>query len=182
MALESSLLPVPSEIVMPFSGYLASTGRFHLLLAATAGAIGCNIGSTFIYWLGATGGRAFAEKWGPYILITRAKLDRVDRYFERWGSATIFFTRLLPMIPVVVSFPAGIARMNIWKFELYTFAGCWIWCFALSWLGFAFGRAWKSQPWVKSAIHYFDVAIIIAVVLALTWLGWRLARRKPREA
>jgi membrane protein DedA with SNARE-associated domain len=180
MALESSCLPIPSEIVMPFAGYLASTGRFHLLLVAIAGAVGCNIGSTFIYYLGATGGRALVEKWGHYLFLTPAKLDRVDRYFARWGSETVFFSRLLPMIPVVVSFPAGIARMPMWKFQIYTFAGCFIWCFVLAWLGFEFGRAWQSTPWVKSAMHGFNIAMVIVVTLALAWFAWRFWRgRRP---
>lgn len=176
MALESACLPVPSEVVMPFSGYLASTGRFNLLLVVTAGAIGCNIGSTFIYWLGVTGGRAFVEKWGSCVFISQAKLDRMDRYFERYGAITVFFARLLPMVPVIVSFPAGIARMNIWKFQFYTFAGTWIWCFILALLGFQFGLAWKSQIWVREAIHYLDIAVVTGLVLAVAWLVWRRRR------
>ena len=180
MMLESFCLPVPSEVVLPFAGYLASTGRFNLLLAVTAAAIGCNIGSTALYYLGATGGRKAAEKWGQAIFLTRARLDRVDRYFERYGAATIFLARLLPMIPVIVSFPAGIARMRMWKFQLYTFAGCWLWCFALAWLGFAFGRAWQTSPWLKTAMHDFNLAMLAVLAIAVVWMAlkWRRSARQ----
>ena len=178
MMLESACLPVPSEIVMPFSGYLASTGRFDLLLAVTVGAIGCNIGSTFVYTLGATGGRQAAKKWGHYIFLTDEKLNRVDRYFQRYGAPTIFFARLLPMIPVVVSFPAGIARMPMWKFQIYTFAGCWLWCGVLALSGYEFGTTWQSNPWVRSATHWFNIAVVVFVALGLAWLMLRKWRNR----
>ncbi|HEY2032336.1 MAG TPA: DedA family protein [Rhizomicrobium sp.] len=182
MALESSLLPVPSEIVMPFAGYLASTGRFHLIWAALAGALGCNIGSTLTYYAGAKGGRALVEKYGRYVLLTPKKIDRVERYFHRWGGVTIFVTRLMPLLPVVVSLPAGFARMPMWKFQLYTFIGCFIWCLGLAALGYEFGLAWKSQPWIKSAIHYLDIAIVAAIVLAAGWLAWRWLRAASKQS
>jgi len=176
MALESSLLPIPSEIVMPFAGYLASQGRFHLIGAAAVGALGCNIGSTLIYYIGAIGGRALIDRYGRYIFLTKTKVDRVERYFQRWGGITIFVTRMMPLLPVVVSLPAGFARMPIWKFELYTFAGCFLWCLLLATLGYEFGLAWQSQPWVKAAIHWLDIALVAAVVLAIVWIAWRWRR------
>jgi membrane protein DedA with SNARE-associated domain len=181
MALESSLLPIPSEIVMPFAGYLASQGRFHLVLAAAAGALGCNIGSTVIYYIGAIGGRALIDRYGHYVFLTKAKVDRVERYFQRWGGVTIFVTRLMPLLPVVVSLPAGFARMNIWKFELYTFAGCFLWCLALAALGYEFGLAWQSQPWVRAAIHWFNIALVVAIVVFLAWIVWRWRSRKSEN-
>lgn len=179
MALESSLIPVPSEIVMPFAGYLASQGRFHLVWAALAGALGCNIGSTIIYYVGALGGRALVNKYGRFVLLTKSKIDRVERYFRRWGGMTIFVARLMPFLPVVVSLPAGFARMNMWQFQLYTFAGCFFWCLALAVLGYEFGLTWQSQPWVKEAIHGLDIALVAAVVLGLAWLAYRFL--KPRR-
>jgi membrane protein DedA with SNARE-associated domain len=173
MALESSLLPVPSEIVMPFAGYLASQGRFHLILAGLAGAVGCNIGSTIIYYIGAIGGRALIDRHGHYLFLTKAKVDRVERYFRRWGGITIFLVRMMPLLPVVVSLPAGFARMNIWKFQLYTFAGCFLWCLTLAALGYEFGLTWQSQPWVKEAIHWFNIALVAAIVLFLAGIVWR---------
>ena len=178
MALESSLLPVPSEIVMPFAGYLASQGRFHLVLAALAGAAGCNIGSTIIYYIGAIGGRALVDRHGHYIFLSKAKIDRVERYFHRWGGITILVARMMPLLPVVVSLPAGFARMNIWKFQLYTFAGCFLWCLTLASLGYEFGLAWKSLPWVKDAIHWLNIAFVAAIVLVAAWIVWRWRLRK----
>jgi membrane protein DedA with SNARE-associated domain len=182
MALESSLLPVPSEIVMPFAGYLASQGRFHLVLAALAGAAGCNIGSTLIYYIGAIGGRALIDRHGHYLFLTKAKVDRVERYFRRWGGITIFLVRMMPLLPVVVSLPAGFARMPLWKFQLYTFAGCFLWCLALAALGYEFGLAWQSHPWVKAAIHWFNIAVVAAIVLGATWIVWRWRLRKKESS
>lgn len=181
MALESSLLPVPSEIVMPFAGYLASQGRFHLVLAALAGAAGCNIGSTIIYYIGVIGGRALVDRHGHYIFLSKAKIDRVERYFHRWGGITILVARMMPLLPVVVSLPAGFARMNIWKFELYTFAGCFLWCLTLASLGYEFGLAWKSLPWVKDAIHWLNIAFVAAIVLVAAWIVWRWRLRKKES-
>jgi membrane protein DedA with SNARE-associated domain len=178
MALESSLLPVPSEVVMPFAGYLASTGRFHLVWAAVAGAVGCNIGSTIIYYAGAWGGRALVEKHGHFVFLNTAKLERVERYFQRWGGITILVARMMPLLPVVISLPAGFARMRLWQFQLYTFIGSFLWCLALAALGFEFGLAWQSQPWVRHAIHWLDVALVIAIVAALAWIAWRFVSRR----
>lgn len=167
------MMPIPSEIVMPFSGYLASQGRFALIWAALAGALGCNIGSTVIYYVGAIGGRAMVEKYGRYVFLTEAKINRVEHYFGRWGGITIFVARLMPFLPVVVSLPAGFARMPMWKFQIYTFAGCFIWCFVLAWLGFEFGRAWQSTPWVKNAMHGFNLAVVVVLGLLIAWFAWR---------
>jgi membrane protein DedA with SNARE-associated domain len=181
MALESSLIPIPSEIVMPFAGYLAATGRFHLIWTALAGALGCNIGSTVIYYVGAQGGRRFVETYGAYFFLTRQKIDRVEAYFRRWGGVTLLVTRMMPLLPVVVSLPAGFARMPMWKFQLYTFIGCFIWCLGLAALGYEFGLAWKDQPWIKIATHWLDVALVAAIVLGLGWLAWRLFFAKKRD-
>jgi membrane protein DedA with SNARE-associated domain len=112
MAVESACIPIPSEIIMPFSGYLASTGRFDLLLAATAGAVGCNLGSTVAYAIGRYGGRPLVERWGSYILISRRDLDDADRFFARYGGIAVLAGRLLPVIRTFIALPAGIARLS----------------------------------------------------------------------
>lgn len=173
MALESACLPVPSEIVMPFSGFLASTGRFNLPIVATAGAVGCSIGSTATYLAGAFGGRRFLEKWGRYFLVDESKLNRFEIYFQRFGAATIFLCRLLPMLPAFISFPAGVAKMPFGKFLIYTFCGTWLWCFALAFAGFEFGKAWASNPIVRNAIHALDGAILLLAAALIAWLAWR---------
>ncbi len=158
---------------MPFAGYLASTGRFNLIWTAVAGALGCNAGSTVVYYVGAVGGRPFAEKYGRYFFLTRRKIEKVEDYFHRWGGVTLLVTRMLPLLPVIVSLPAGFARMPMWKFQLYTAIGCFIWCFGLAWLGYAFGLAWRSQAWVRAAIHGIDIALVAGIALGLAWLVWR---------
>ena len=125
MAIESACIPLPSELIMPFAGYLVSTGRFDLFLAATAGAIGCNLGSIVAYEVGKRGGRPVAERWGRYLLIGADELDAADRFFKRWGPAAVLIGRLLPVIRTFIAFPAGVARMPLIPFHLYTFIGSW---------------------------------------------------------
>jgi membrane protein DedA with SNARE-associated domain len=169
MAIESACIPLPSEIIMPFSGYLVSTGRFDLLLVATAGAIGCNIGSSIAYAVGYYGGRPLVEKWGSYILVSRRDLDLVDRFFARFGSITVFISRLLPVVRTFIALPAGIARMPQTKFQLYTFIGSWPWCFALAYVGERLGDRWNSDPALRDLFHRFDAVIVAAIVLLAAW-------------
>jgi membrane protein DedA with SNARE-associated domain len=123
MAIESACIPLPSEIIMPFAGYLVSTGRFDLYLAATAGAIGCNLGSIVAYEVGKRGGRPMAERWGRYVLIGPGELDAADRFFARFGSMAVLIGRLLPVIRSFIAFPAGVARMKLVPFHVYTREG-----------------------------------------------------------
>jgi membrane protein DedA with SNARE-associated domain len=169
MAIESACIPLPSEIIMPFSGYLVSTGRFDLWLVATAGAIGCNVGSTIAYTVGYYGGRPLVEKWGRYILVSRRDLDTVDRFFARFGSVTVFLCRLLPVLRTFIALPAGIARMKMGKFQLYTFIGSWPWCFALAYIGAQLGARWDSDPELRATFHRFDAAIVGVLVIMIVW-------------
>ncbi len=169
MAIESACIPLPSEIIMPFSGYLAFTGRFDLTLAATAGAIGCNVGSTVAYAIGYYGGRPFVEKWGAYVLMSRRDLDYAHRFFTRYGSITVFVSRLLPVIRTFIALPAGIAGMSQSKFQIYTFLGSWIWCYALAYIGFKLGERWNSDPLFKEVLHRFDGLVVAAMVLGIAW-------------
>ena len=180
MAIESACIPLPSEVIMPFSGYLASTGRFSLLLVATAGAVGCNLGSTLAYAVGAYGGRPAVERWGHYILLSRSELDRVDGYFERFGTATVLIGRLLPVVRTFVSLPAGIARMPFWKFQIYTFVGSWPWCFLLAYVGVKLGQAWETNPALKRVMHSLDIVVIAVILIAAGWYGRRLWRNRSR--
>jgi len=169
MAIESACIPLPSEIIMPFSGYLVSTGRFDLLLVATAGALGCNLGSTIAYLVGYYGGRPLVEKWGGYVLVGRQDLALVDRFFARYGSATVFISRLLPVVRTFIALPAGIARMSQIKFQIYTFVGSWPWCFALAYVGLKLGERWDSDPSLRETIHRFDAVIVVAIAVAILW-------------
>jgi membrane protein DedA with SNARE-associated domain len=183
MAIESACIPLPSEVIMPFSGYLVSTGRFDLVLAATAGALGCNLGSIFAYELGKRGGRPAIERWGRYVLMGPAELDAADRFFARWGSAAVLIGRLLPVIRSFIAFPAGMARMPLAKFHVYTFVGSWPWCFGLAWVGMALGDKWNSDPRLRAAFHQADaliVALLVLAAIAYLWHRLRGGRRGPR--
>ena len=176
MAIESAGIPLPSEVIMPFAGYLASVGRFSLFGAATAGAIGCNIGSTVAYLVAARGGRPAIERWGPYILVRPVELERAEQFFARYGAVTVFIGRLLPVVRTFISFPAGLARMPMLKFQIYSFLGSWPWCLALAYAGFVLGARWYSDPTFRTLFHRFD-ALIVAVLLAgfawFVWSRWR---------
>jgi membrane protein DedA with SNARE-associated domain len=169
MAIESACIPLPSEIIMPFSGYLVSTGRFDLLLVATAGALGCNVGSTVAYMVGYYGGRPLVEKWGAYVLVSRQDLAWVDGFFARFGSITVFVSRLLPVVRTFIALPAGIARMPQAKFQLYTFLGSWPWCYALAYVGMRLGERWNSDPELRAFMHRFDAVIVVVILLAAIW-------------
>jgi membrane protein DedA with SNARE-associated domain len=177
MAIESACIPLPSEIIMPFAGYLAGTGRFSLVLAATAGALGCNLGSTLAYAVGARGGRKLVERWGRYVLLDRAELDRADRFFHRFGGPAVFIARLLPFVRTFIALPAGIARMPQLPFQIYTFVGSWLWCYALAYVGFFLGARWATDPTLRNVLHRADLAIVGLVVLGIVWFVWRHFRR-----
>lgn len=177
MAIESACIPIPSEIIMPFSGYLASTGRFNLLLVATAGAVGCNIGSTVAYMVGRYGGRPLVERWGSYILVSRRDLDDADRFFARYGGLAVLAARLLPVIRTFIALPAGIARLPQLKFQIYTFVGSWPWCFALAYVGYKLGQRWNTDPRLQAVMRRFDLVVLAVIVLGAAWYVWRHFRR-----
>ena len=172
MAFESACVPLPTEVIMPFAGYLVSRGEFTLFAAATMGALGCNIGSTVAYVVAAKGGRKAIEQWGAYVLIRPVELDRAERFFARYGAVTVFVGRLLPVVRTFIAFPAGLARMPIIKFQVYTFLGSWPWCFALAYVGFVLGQRWHSDPTFRDLFHEFDTVIATALLAGLGWFVW----------
>ena len=169
MAIESACIPLPSEIIMPFSGYLVYTGRFNLWLVGVAGAFGCVVGSLAAYWAGMHGGRPLIEKYGRYVLISRHDLDLADRWFDRFGEIIVLASRLLPVIRTFIAFPAGVARMDLKKFVIYTFAGSLPWCIGLAYVGQKLGKEWDTNPTLKTLFHRFDFVIGIVIVLAAVW-------------
>ncbi len=184
MAIESACIPLPSEVIMPFSGALtvpviaSQYGReaFHLLWVATAGALGCNQGSLIAYEVGAFGGRPLVERYGSYIFLSKSELDIADRFFARYGSVTVLISRMLPVIRTFIALPAGIARMPRARFHIYTFAGSWPWCLGLAWVGFKLGERWDSDPRLKIWFHRFDAVIggvILVAVVAFIWTRWK---------
>jgi membrane protein DedA with SNARE-associated domain len=173
MAIESACIPLPSEIIMPFSGYLVSRGEMNLWGVGVAGAVGCVLGSLVAYWVGVYGGRPMIEKYGKYILLSRHDLDLADRWFSRYGEAIVFVSRLLPAIRTFIAFPAGVARMNLTRFVIYTFAGSLPWCIALAYVGQKLGEKWDQDPTLRTWFHRFDFVIGILIVVAVAWWIWR---------
>ena len=164
MAIESACVPLPSEVIMPFSGYLAASGRFDLNLVAIAGAVGCLLGSYAAYFAGASGGRRLLLSYGRYILIAPHEVELADRFFDRWGSHAVFISRLLPVVRTFIALPAGVARMRLLPFTIYTLLGSYIWCFALAWAGMKLGQNWDH---LGPYFHRFDGAIAVLLVVGV---------------
>jgi membrane protein DedA with SNARE-associated domain len=173
MAIESACIPLPSEIIMPFSGYLVSKGEMNLWAVGIAGAVGCVLGSLVAYWVGSYGGRPLIEKYGRYVLVSRHDLDMADRWFATHGEIIVFVSRLLPAIRTFIAFPAGVARMNLNRFVIYTFAGSLPWCLGLAYVGQKLGEKWNQDDTLKTWFHRFDFLIGIAAVLVIGWWIWR---------
>ena len=194
MAIESCCIPLPSEIVMPIAGILLSQGTvqkhlpgtspsfplwLNLLLIAFSGSIGCLIGSIAAYGIGYAGGRPLMLKYGRYVLISQHDADLADRFFLRWGSATAFFSRLLPVVRTYISLPAGITKMPFAKFCMYTFLGSFPWCVLLAYVGTVLGN---NLDKLSPIFHSLDVVILVLVVLLAVLYVWRHIRndRKAR--
>jgi membrane protein DedA with SNARE-associated domain len=181
MAIESACIPLPSEVIMPFSGSLVASGRFDLNLVAIAGAVGCLLGSYVAYFVGAYGGRRFLERYGRWVLIAPHELAAADRFFERWGSPAVFLSRMLPVVRTFIAFPAGVARMRLMPFTIYTLAGSYIWCLALAYAGFKLGQHWKE---LGPYFHRFDTAIGLLLVIGAALLLYNRIkgmRATPRQ-
>ncbi len=168
MAIESACIPFPSEIIMPFAGFIVSEGKMTLWGITLAGALGNLIGSLIAYIVGMVGGRPFLEKYGRYLLITRQKLKLADEWFVRYGDKAIFFSRMMPVIRTFISLPAGIARMDLMKFVIYTFAGALPWCLLLGWLGVILGPQWHI---LRRYFHILDIIVIGGIIgLIIYWI------------
>jgi membrane protein DedA with SNARE-associated domain len=167
MAIESACIPLPSEVIMPFSGFLVASGRFNLQIVAIMGAIGCLLGSYVAYYVGAHGGRRFIERYGRYLLIAPHELEAADRFFERWGSLAVFLSRMLPVIRTFIAFPAGVSRMKLLPFTIYTLLGSYIWCLVLAYAGMKLGQHWDE---LAPYFHRFDAVIAIVLVLGIAVL------------
>ena len=178
MGIESAGIPLPSEIIMPFAGYVVYLGRFNLFWAATAGALGCNAGSAVAYWIGAKGGRPLVERYGNWVLMSHNDLDRMTYFFEKYGSITVLVARLLPVVRTFIAFPAGIAKMAQVRFHVYTFIGSWPWCFALAYAGMKLGQKWHSDPRFEQWFHRFHLVVELALAAALVWFVWTHLNRK----
>lgn len=170
MGIESACIPLPSEIIMPFAGYLVSIGKMNLYLAALAGAIGCNIGSELAYWIGATGGRTLIYRYGRYVLVAPHEVEQAEKWFNKYGDIAVFVARLLPIVRTFIAFPAGMAKMKRVKFHVYTFVGSYPWCLMLAWVGMKTGQAWddKNSP-LRSVLHKADLVIVVVCLVVFIW-------------
>ena len=183
MAIESACIPLPSEIIMPLAGWLLVSsqgfGIGYVVLAGVLGAVGNVIGSLIAYWVGARGGLPFLNRYGKYVLLSRQDIEMSSRWFDRYGEVIVFFSRLLPAVRTFISLPAGIARMNIGKFIIYSFAGAFPWSVALAYGGYVLGQNWER---IREFMRPFDIPIIIIVVLLIAILIWLHVRRAGRQA
>ena len=178
MAIESACIPLPSEVIMPFAGYLAYKGQLTLFglgaghpvaqiwIAGIFGALGCNLGSIPAYEVGAWGGRRAVERYGRYIWLHTGHLDQAERFFARFGKWAIFIGRLLPVVRTFIALPAGIAKMDRTRFHIYTFVGSLPWCLALAWIGYKLGEKWNT---LGAYFHKLDAVIVVLIVAGVTW-------------
>jgi membrane protein DedA with SNARE-associated domain len=173
MAIQSACIPLPSEIIMPVAGYALALGHAHaqiqLILLATIGSIGANLGSIPAYWVGARGGRPMIERYGSYILLSKRDLDLADRFFAHYGSITVLVGRLLPIVRTFIALPAGIAKMNQLRFHIYTFIGSWPWCYALAYLGMKLGNRFNTDPRFKEFFHRFHLGVEAVILVGVVW-------------
>ena len=190
MAIESACIPLPSEVIMPFAGYLAFKGQLTFIglgadnpvaqiwIAGFFGAIGCNLRSIPAYEVGAWGGRRAVEKYGRYIWLHTGHLDQAERFFARFGTWAIFIGRLLPVIRTFIALPAGIAKMDRTRFHLYTFAGSLPWCLGLAWVGFKLGEKWNT---LGAYFHKLDAVIAVVILAGVAWFVYDHVKNRQKD-
>ncbi len=178
MLVESAGIPMPSEVIMPFSGFLVADGRMNFWVVTIIGAFGNLAGSLLAYWIGYKGGRPLIEKYGRYILISKHDLDLADRWFKSYGNAAAFFGRMLPIVRTYISFPAGIAEMDIKKFSIYTFLGALPWCAVLTYAGVKMGNNWEL---IREKLHNFDLLVTALIIIFIVLYVWRHLKHLKNE-
>ncbi|HEY8730835.1 MAG TPA: DedA family protein [Candidatus Limnocylindria bacterium] len=183
MAVESAAIPIPSELILPFAGFSVARGIPEPLTAApwsywgavAAGVIGNTLGSLVAYAIGAYGGRPLLERYGRYVLISMHDLDVAERHFKRWGDATVFFSRMLPIVRTFISVPAGIARMRLWRFVTFSVLGAIPWVMLLVWGGMVLGEHWAD---IKHSLNGLDYIVTAGLVAAVGLFVWRHLRTR----
>jgi membrane protein DedA with SNARE-associated domain len=194
MAIESACIPLPSEIIMPFAGYLVIAGGVNnapffnfggtqttIFVVGMLGAFGCLVGSIVAYAVGLYGGRPFLNKYGKYILISHHDMDLADKFFNKYGEIGIFLSRLMPVVRTFISLPAGIAKMNFWKFSFYSMLGSIPWCWALAWVGWRVGSQASDIVTYKEGLkhslgkwlHLVDAIILLLLIAVFVWYVMR---------
>jgi Uncharacterized membrane-associated protein len=176
MALESACIPIPSEAILPFGGYLSYTGRLNLFWMIMMGTLGGTVGSIGAYYLGKFGGRPLVEKYADKLKLSKSHLEKSDEYFNKYGEKIVFYSRLLPIIRTFISLPAGISKMDFKKFTIYTFLGSLIWSVVLGYAGYKMGENWTAmRPW----FHIADIAFVVFVV---GFIIYKLLGKKTQNA
>jgi membrane protein DedA with SNARE-associated domain len=173
MGLESMCIPLPSEVIMPFAGFVVWMGELTLIGVTLAGTAGCLAGSLVAYFVGAYGGLPLLERYGKYVLIRKRELDRAHGWFERYGEVTVFVSRVLPIVRTFISLPAGVARMDVKKFSLYTVLGSLPWCFGLAYVGVLLGPHWAD---LEALFRYLDFVVIAGIVILVAYLIYHRKR------
>ncbi len=177
MAIESACIPLPSEIIMPLSGWMLiadkGLGVEYVVLAGLCGAVGNVIGSVIAYWVGAWGGRPFLHRYGKYVLVSHHDIEVADRWFDRYGDRIVFLSRLLPAVRTFISFPAGIAKMKMGKFLLYSFLGSFPWSVGLAYGGYLLGQNWER---IREVMRPFDIPILVIFLALVAFFIWRRLR------
>ena len=182
MAIQSACVPLPSEVIMPFAGAVLAHGQAQLILLATIASLASNVGSIPAYWVGARGGRPMVERYGSYLLLSRHDLDRVDQFFVRFGSFAVLIGRMLPIIRTFIAFPAGVAKMNLVRFHVYTFLGSWPWCYALAYFGMRLGDSFRTNPRFKEVFGRFHVGVELLIVAGFVWFVWTHWKNRIRTS
>ena len=190
MTAESACIPIPSEIVVPYGGFLAAQGYTELWMVITVATVANLIGSSIAYAVGRYGGRALFLRYGRYVLVSPHHLDKAEGWFDRHGEATVFFTRMMPGVRTFISLPAGMARMPFGKFLLYSALGSIPWNAGLAYLGYAAGKAAGEDPWGKlqeqfsryNHIFYIVLGVVVAALIAWGLRRWRRRRATGRAA
>lgn len=170
MTLESACIPIPSEVIMPFAGFVVYEGKMSLIGITVAGALGNLFGSLIAYFVGFKGGRPFLEKYGKYILVTPKRLEMTDEWFTKYGTEAVFISRILPGVRTFISLPAGIAHMGLKKFIIYTFLGSLPWCFVLGYGGVQLGAKWDV---IKGYFHILDIIVVLGIIGLLVYLAYK---------
>ncbi len=182
MTIESAGIPLPSEVIMPLAGWLFVADRHMgwtgIFAASAVGAAGNLAGSTIAYFIGMWGGRPVVERWGRWVLITHEDLDRAEHWFHRRGALTTFVGRLLPVVRTFISFPAGIARMPFARFAVYTFAGAFLWCIPLTFIGYHWGPQWEA---FRNRSRFVDDGIALVLLILIVWFFWHKYRDLHNE-
>ena len=178
MMLESMVVPVPSEFVMPFAGFLVAQGNFNFILVIVASSLGSITGPLIFYYIGKTGGHTLVEKYGKYVLVDTEDIKKTEKWFNKRGELTIFIARLIPVVRHLISLIAGIGKMNVKKFALYTILGATLWNGILTYLGFILGQHWNE---VSQYLEELDIIIVILLIVGCLYFAYRHITRKKKN-